>query len=206
MNKSAQSIFLIRWFRNTRSSIWSTQALIIFIVGLVLAEFIWWKFFGFEKALEQAIENVIPALACAVVTVFVIAIMQYFKVRQLINIEKHELLNINSQKENQSKIISSWLEHNLNNANIGIAEAYLFGSITHNYYMTNDVDLVLLFKKMSDKKYIKNQSKLKLVESDFYRTFNLKLHIQRYLADEINKFAEFISMQSEPILVIGSDK
>lgn len=185
-------------------SIWSKTAVIIFVLSFALAEIIWWNLYGFEKAWEQAIENIIPVFTGAIITVVVIAIIQFFKVRALINSEDNELRRIISEQADKAKSVSIWLNRHLANANIGISEAYLFGSITHNDYESGDVDVVLMFRNKKDKEYIKKERKLTHIAKEFNRTFGKQLHFQRFLASESDEFQHFVSMQSEPITILRS--
>jgi predicted nucleotidyltransferase len=202
MDKSAQTIFLGRWLRTTLKSIWSKRAAIIFVLSFVLAEIIWWRFYGFEKAREQAIENIIPVFAGAIITVVVMAIIKFFEVRALIRSEGNELCFMMKQQDDQAKTISVWLSRHLANANIGISEAYLFGSVTHNDYESHDVDVVLMFKDMKDKEYIKKERKLTAIAEQFNETFGKQIHFQRFLASESGEFQRFISMQSASISIL----
>ncbi|MBI2831107.1 MAG: hypothetical protein HYX79_02490 [Chloroflexi bacterium] len=127
-----------------------------------------------------------------------------FKMRALINKENNELRLTIAQQADEAKRVAIWLGRHLANLNIGISEAYLFGSITHNYYESDDVDVVLKFRDMNDKEYVKKERKLTPIAKDFNRTFGKRLHFQRYLASESNEFERFVSMQSEPISILRS--
>lgn len=203
MDKSARTIFLLRWLRITLKSIWSKRAVIIFVLSFGIVEFIWWRLYGFEKAWERATENLIPVFAGAITTVVVMAIIKFFEVRALIRSEDNELHFMREQEADEAKGISFWLNRHLSNANIGICEAYLFGSVTHNDYESRDVDVVLIFKDMKDKEYIKKERKLTAIAEKFYETFGKKIHFQRFLASESDRFKRFVSMQSEPICILG---
>lgn len=195
-------IFLKRWASVTWKSIWSKTAALIFLVGFVVAEIIWVKLFGLNKALEQAFENLIPAVTGVVVTALVIAVKQLFSVWALITKENNELYLIMKSQSDEAKRIAKWLRWHLDNLNIGISKAYLFGSITHNYYKSEDVDVVLKFRDMKDKEYVKNEHKLQPLVIEFNKTFGKQLHFQRFLASESDSFNKFISKQSEPLLII----
>lgn len=202
MGKSAKRIFLARWLRITFKSIWSKRAVIIFVLSFGIVEIIWWKLYGFERAWERAIENLIPVFVGAITTVVVMAIIKFFEVRTLIRSEDNELGFIKEQEADEAKSISFWLRSHLSNANLGIAEAYLFGSVTHNDYESNDVDVVLMFQDMKDKEYIAKERKLRPIAEQFNNTFGKEIHFQRFLASESDKFQVFISRQSKPISIL----
>ena len=189
----------------TLQSVWCKSTIAIFLLGFVLAEGVWLKLYGFEKAKEQSIENLIPALSGAVVAVVATGVIQFVKVSQLINREGNELRLMTANQADEAKMVSFWLNWHLASANMGVSKAYLFGSVTHNFYGTSDVDAVLLFKQMSAKEYVKKQSKLKSVAQGFTKTFGKPLHFQRFLAEESGEFERFVSMQSEPICFLRSE-
>lgn len=109
MNKSEQPVFLARWLRITVQSIWSKTAMIIFVLTFALAEIIWWRLFGFKKASEQALENIIPVLAGVFITVVVITTIKFFEVRTLIRGEDNKLSLVIAQQADEAKRISVWL-------------------------------------------------------------------------------------------------
>ncbi len=153
--------------------------------------------------MEQAIENLIPVFAGVIITVVIIAIIKFFGVRALVRAEYNKLRGIVEEQTDEAKRISNWLSRHLAHLNIGISEAYLFGSVTHKDYESHDVDIVLLFQGMKDKEYIKKERKLTPIANEFNKTFGKRLHFQRFLASEADKFYQFVSLQSEPILILG---
>ena len=47
-----------------------------------------------------------------------------------------------AEQQDEAHIITIWLKLRLTKAKLGLSEAYLFGSISHSDYETNDVDVV----------------------------------------------------------------
>ncbi len=192
-----------RWLIATYRSIWSKKTAITLLLSFAVAETIWWKLFGFKTAWQQALENMVPAFAVAITTFFSIAITQIGKVRELMISEGNELKRLAEEQGDEAERVSVWLSGHFVKADIGIREAYLFGSVTHKYYQTNDVDIALVFKGMNVKDYAKKERRLRLLVKEFERTFGKNLHVQRFLASESDKFLDFIGKQSEPILIMG---
>ena len=194
--------FLNRWWDGILHAIWSKTSVITFVFSFILAEIIWWVFFDLRVTWGQALEYLIPIFVGALITIFITIIVQYSRVRSIIRKEHNQFQLMMAEQQDEAHIITNWLKLRLTKTKLGISEAYLFGSITHSSYETDDVDVVLLFKEMTQKEYMKKAEKQLIIERVFARTFGKKLHYQRFLVEESNEFHEFVSMQSEPISIL----
>ena len=94
----------------------------------------------------------------------------------------------------------AWLGNKLADEKLGISQAYLFGSVTHDSYPTNDVDVLVMFKKMNFCK----AKELRSIEKDFKHTFSKPIQFQKFLESESAGFQDFLSKQSNPLRLLGA--
>ncbi len=178
------------------------QTVTVFIGGSLLVWVIWWMFWGRDKAWEQIVQILIPAGAGGIIALAVIGVAKFGEAREAVRREINEERRVQSIQDSETLQIRVWLSGRLANDASWIAQAYLFGSVTHSTYQTSDVDIVILFNKMSDIEYIKKNEILRSVIESFTKTFNRPVHLQRFLARERNNFEEFLAKQSEPVKLL----
>ena len=131
--------------------------------------------------------------------------MKVGEARVLVRSAINESRRMRALQSSQVNEITLWLSGHLAKTESGVGQAYLFGSVIHRDYPTSDVDVALLFNDMADKEYTRKERRLAPVSRDFEKTFQKPLHFQRFLATEVEAFREFISKQSEPVLVISDE-
>lgn len=188
-----------RWFPMYRSALLSRLGALATGATVVVAFVIWALIAGLPKAWEQAVETLIPLLAGGGVTVIVIALVQWGKARRAIQAEDNEARYMGSVQDDLVKTLTNWLRHRIASPELGIAEAYLFGSVTHADYPTTDVDMVVLYTEMPINAYKNKASALGPLGSTFGKTFSLPLHLQKFLSSERSAFEDFVGKQEEPI-------
>lgn len=193
-----------RWWKLLPEVLPSWPSTVAFLVTVTLVGIVWWSIGGQNKAVEQAMENIIPAMVGGVVFLLIIAVVKLGEARQAIRSEAIERRRMKNLQQSRTKIIADWLGNRLADGDLGIIRAYLFGSVTHDDYETNDVDLLLLYNDMSDASYTRKACRLqKRLSSEFEQTFNKGLHFQRFLKREEKGFHDFLAQQSEPILLFN---
>jgi hypothetical protein len=74
--------------------------------------------------------------------------------------------------------VTRWLQSVFSDKGLRIRRAFLFGSILHDHYTTSDVDLVVLFDNLSDRRITKLVRRIKgKIRLDFQNTFSHLLHV-----------------------------
>ena len=87
----------------------------------------------------------------------------------------------------------TWLGSQMAEGKLRVDTAFLFGSILHEHYATSDVDVIVRFREMSERKIASAARKIKgSIAQDFERTFGHRLHAQFFCAHEDERFKAFI--------------
>jgi len=117
---------------------------------------------------------------------------------------------IDAARENRKKLVPieylteqalreaviKWLSHRF--SDFKIEKAFLFGSIMHDDYATSDVDVVVVYRSMSDKQLTKIGRTLKTkVANDFKVTFGHPLHLTLIAAQEAQILEGFLHKAGE---------
>ena len=101
--------------------------------------------------------------------------------------------------------ITSWLEQGLSDRKLHIQRAFLFGSVIHDHYSTNDVDLAVVLHSKANKQRAGDRLRNTLAV-EFKRRFGHRLHLKFCNANEIAEFLRHagahqeISVQSKGFL------
>jgi predicted nucleotidyltransferase len=75
-----------------------------------------------------------------------------------------------------------------------VNQAFLFGSVVHDHYPLSDVDLIIEFKPVSDRRLEKLARKIKgKISEEFERTFQHKLHVTFFCSDETAQRDRFLN-------------
>lgn len=93
-------------------------------------------------------------------------------------------------KEKTLKLYSNWIIEHIASNMINVEEKYFFGSIL---YDKNPMDLDILLLVNADRydDILEYSNKLKHMEQNFEKRFNLKLHLTVFFTKEINEFNRF---------------
>jgi predicted nucleotidyltransferase len=87
--------------------------------------------------------------------------------------------------------VTKWLSDRF--ADFGIEKAFLFGSVMHDHYATSDVDVVVVYREMTERQLAKTGRNLKTkVASEFERTFRHPLHFTLIAAQEAVLLQKFL--------------
>ena len=93
-------------------------------------------------------------------------------------------------KEKTLKLYSNWIIEHIASNMINVEEKYFFGSIL---YDKNPMDLDILLLVNSDRydDILESSNKLRHMEQNFEKRFNLKLHLTVFFTKEIDEFNRF---------------
>jgi predicted nucleotidyltransferase len=126
---------------------------------------------------------------------------------------------VDADKENRRKLVpiettteralraavTKWLSHRF--ADFGIEKAFLFGSVMHDHYATSDVDVVVVYREMTERQLAKTGRDLKTkVASEFERTFGHALHLTLIAAQEAVLLEKFLrdAGRHQPVKMNGA--
>ena len=95
--------------------------------------------------------------------------------------------------------VQNWLAIELSARRLQVSSAFLFGSVVHDHYPTNDVDLVIVLKSGVNKSRAGTRLRNDLAVR-FKQTFNYPLHLEWKTPDELGGFLNRAG-KSEPIIL-----
>ncbi|QAY96870.1 hypothetical protein CWB41_14945 [Methylovirgula ligni] len=99
---------------------------------------------------------------------------------------------------------TQWLKSKLSNNGLHVREANLFGSILHDNYPTNDVDVVIEYKPISERQIAAHTRQIReRVAAEFERTFGKRLHATFFCANEGERREQFFARAGEHEVVFS---
>jgi predicted nucleotidyltransferase len=101
--------------------------------------------------------------------------------------------------------VSQWIPGALKKKKIRADQLLLFGSITHDHYPTSDIDLIVQFSPMSDRKIASAVRMIKgAIAEDFERTFGHRLHVTFFCAHEAASRDSFLKKAGNYVPISGA--
>jgi predicted nucleotidyltransferase len=111
------------------------------------------------------------------------------------------------EDEDLHRQAANWLMARLSDRKLGVSRAILFGSVVYDHFPSSDVDVIVLFKAISDKKVGSAGRRIKAeIGRQFKQRFDHPLHAQLYHASEEARFSKFLSkLEKYEELPLGDD-
>src|SRR5579883_2256985 len=94
---------------------------------------------------------------------------------------------------------TKWLAAVLADQKLHIRSAHIFGSIMHDHYDTSDVDVIVEFKNVNERRISSAVRRIKgNIARDFFNTFNHKLHVTFFCEGEEQSRNQFFLRAGDP--------
>jgi predicted nucleotidyltransferase len=97
-----------------------------------------------------------------------------------------------AEQDSRDRIVK-WLRHICTQPAHCVSQAFLFGSVVHDHFPTSDVDLIIQFKPINNRRLKNLVRTIKgRISEDFERTFRHKLHVTFFCSDEAAQLDQFL--------------
>lgn len=137
----------------------------------------------------------LPLSSPYLVIIVPISVLIYFfhqKIARMIASVRSVPVLVGSQEQTLRDAVRPWLKSRLAASKLQVEHAGLFGSILRDHYTTSDVDLAVLVKPVTEKRFGRIAACLRgVVARDFKESFGHRLQVQFFSANDIDAFNTF---------------
>ena len=144
---------------------------------------------AYESTFLAGVVIIVLYVVLTAVMTLVREVRQYYRVAGRIPIPTSD----ETRESELREVVKEWLGSKLSDAKLNVKRSVLYGSVVHDYYSTNDVDIIILFKSASDGSLRRAGLALREnISSLFRQRFGIPLHLKCFSAPEIDRFNAYM--------------